>query len=150
MIKHSIEINRPAEEVFAYLDQLDRHGEWQSSLVSARVETNGPTRVGTRVVERRKVPGGARDIPYEITRHEPPHKASFRGTAGPVRPVGTVTVDRVGRSSSRITLELDLEGHGIGKLLAVFARRQAAKEVPQSNERFKQLLESDATTAAQS
>jgi uncharacterized protein YndB with AHSA1/START domain len=29
MIKHSIEINRPAEEVFAYLDQVDRHNEWQ-------------------------------------------------------------------------------------------------------------------------
>jgi uncharacterized membrane protein len=148
VIKHSIEINRPAEEVFAYLDQLDRHGEWQSSLVSARVETDGPTRVGTRVVERRKVPGGARDIPYEITRHEPPRSASFRGTAGPVRPVGTVTVDRVGRSSSRVTIELDLEGHGVGKLLAVFARRHAANEVPQSNEKFKQLLESGAATAA--
>ena len=86
MIRHGIVIDRPAEEVFAYLDQLDRHGEWQDSLLSAKVETEGPTRVGTRVVERRKVPGGARDIPYEITRHEPPHKASFRGTAGRFAP----------------------------------------------------------------
>ena len=31
MIKHSVEINRPAEEVFAYLDQIDRHNEWQDS-----------------------------------------------------------------------------------------------------------------------
>ena len=150
MIKDSVEINRPAAEVFAYLDQLDRHREWQSSIVSTRVETDGPTRVGTRVAERRKVPGGARDVPYEITEHEPPRKSSFRGTAGPVRPVGTVTVEPLGDASSRMTLEFDLEGHGIGKLFAVFARRQAAKEVPQSNERFKQLLESDVTTAASS
>jgi hypothetical protein len=27
MIKHSIEINRPAEEVFAYVDQVARHNE---------------------------------------------------------------------------------------------------------------------------
>jgi hypothetical protein len=86
VIKDSIEINRPAEEVFAYLDQLDRHSEWQPSLVSARVVTEGPTRVGTRVVEKRKVPGGTRDVPYEITAHEPPRMASFRGTAGPVAP----------------------------------------------------------------
>jgi uncharacterized protein YndB with AHSA1/START domain len=72
MIKHSIEINRPAEEVFAYLDQVDRHNEWQGSLVSTTVETDGPVRVGTRVVERRSVPGGARDFPYEITEHDPP------------------------------------------------------------------------------
>jgi uncharacterized membrane protein len=150
MIKHSIEINRPAEETFAYLDQLDRHGEWQSSLVSARVETDGPTRVGTRVVERRTVPGGARDIPYEITEHDPPRKSSFRGTAGPVRPVGTVTVEPVGQSGSRMTLEFDLEGHGIGKLFAIFARRQAAKEVPESHEKFKEVLESGGGTTPQS
>ena len=150
MIKDSIDIKRPAEEVFAYLDQLDRHTEWQSSLVSAKVETEGATRVGTRVVERRKVPGGARDIPYEITEHEPPHKASFRGTGGPVRPVGTVTVDPVGESSSRMTLELELEGHGIGKLFAIFARRQAAKELPKSHQKFKELLESGAAAAGSS
>jgi uncharacterized membrane protein len=150
VIKHSIEINRPAEEVFAYLDELHRHSEWQSSLVSAKVETEGPTRVGTRVVERRKVPGGARDIPYEITEHEPPRKASFRGTAGPVRPVGTITVEPVGESSSRMTLELALEGRGIGKLFAIFARRQAAKEVPESHEKFKEVLESGGARAASS
>ena len=146
MIKDSVEIDRPAEEVFAYLDQLDRHGEWQSSILSVRVETDGPTRVGTRVVERRKVPGGARDIPYEITEHDPPRTSSFRGTAGPVRPVGTVTVDPVGESGSRMTLEFDLEGHGIGKLFAIFARRQAAKEIPESHKKFKEALESGGAT----
>jgi uncharacterized membrane protein len=150
MIKDSVEINRPAAEVFAYLDQLDRHREWQSSIVSTRVETDGPTRVGTRVAERRKVPGGARDVPYEITEHEPPRKSSFRGTAGPVRPVGTVTVEPLGDASSRMTLEFDLEGHGIGKLFAVFARRQAAKEIPESQQKFKQLVESGAASAAPS
>ena len=142
MIEDSIEINRPAEEVFAYLDELDRHGEWQTSLVSAKVETDGPPRVGTRVHERRKVAGGERDIPYEVTEHEPPRKSSFRGTAGPVRPVGTVTVDALSESSSRVSVELDLEGHGIGKLFAIFARRQAARQVPEDQERLKQLLES--------
>jgi hypothetical protein len=141
VVKHSVDINRSAQEVFSYLDQLERHSEWQRSLLSAKMETEGPTRVGTRVVERRKMPGGARTIPYEITEHEPPYKASFRGTGGPVRPVGTVTVDPVGESSSRITLELDLEGHGVGRRLAIFARRQAAKEVPESSERLRELLE---------
>jgi uncharacterized protein YndB with AHSA1/START domain len=148
MIKHSIEINRPAEEVFAYLDQVDRHNEWQGQLASTTVETDGPTRVGTRVVERRNVPGGARDFPYEITEHDPPRKASFRGTAGLIRPVGTYTVDPTGESSSRLTTELDLEGHGIGKLLAILALRDAAKRVPVDQEKFKELVESGVAPAA--
>ena len=148
MTKHDIEINRPAEEVFAYLDQVDRHNEWQGSLVSTTIETDGPTRAGTRVVERRNVPGGRRDFPFEITEHDPPRKVSFRGTAGLIRPVGTYTVDPTGESSSRMNLELDLEGHGIGKLFAILARGQAAKQVPEDQEKFKELLESDIASAA--
>jgi hypothetical protein len=40
-----------------------------------------------------------------------------------------------------MNVELDLEGHGIGKLFAIPARRQAAKEVPVDHEKFKELLE---------
>ena len=147
MIKHSIEINRPAEEVFAYLDQVDRHHEWQGSLVSTTVETDGPVRVGARVVERREVPGGARDFSYEITEHDPPRKVSFRGTAGLIRPVGTYTVDPIGESISRMNAALDLEGHGIGKLFAILARRQLAKQMPMDHKKFKELLESGAAAA---
>jgi uncharacterized membrane protein len=148
MIKHSIEIDRPAEEVFAYLDQVDRHNEWQGSLVSTAIKTDGPVRVGTRVVERRHVPGGARDFPFEITEHDPARKISFRGTTGLIRPVGTYTVDPLGESSSRMSSELDLEGHGIGKLFAPLALRQAAKQVPVDQEKFKELLESGVARAA--
>ena len=148
MIKHSIDINRSAEEVFAYLEQVDRHNEWQGSLVSTTVETDGPTRVGTRVVERRNIPGGTQDFSYEVTEHDPPRKFSFRGTAGLIRPAGRYTVDPTGESSSRMNLKLDLEGHGIGKLFAVLARRQAAKQVPVDHEKFKQLLESGVAPAA--
>ena len=144
-LTNSIEIDRPPEEVFAYIDQLDKHGEWQGAIISTKVETDGPTRVGSRAVDTRKVPGGPRDVTYEITEHDPPRKASFRGLDGPVRPVGTVTVEPVGDgSSSRVTLQLDLQGHGIGKLVAPLARRDARKRVPQDQARLKERLESGA------
>ena len=143
MITESVEIDRRPEDVFAYLDQLDRHGEWQGTIISTRVETEGPTRVGSRAVDRRKVPGGPRDIPYEVTEHDPPRKVSFRGTSGPVRPVGSVRVEPLDDGSrSRVTLELDLQGQGIGKLVAPLARRQAAKQVPQDQAKLKERLES--------
>jgi hypothetical protein len=40
-----------------------------------------------------------------------------------------------------MTLELDLEGHGVGKLFAIVERRQAAKQVPVDQAKFKELLE---------
>jgi uncharacterized protein YndB with AHSA1/START domain len=148
MIKYSIEINRPAAEVFAYVDQVDRHNEWQAQLVSTTVESKGPVRVGTRVVERRNVPGGPRDFPFEITEHDPPRKVSFRGTGGLIRPSGTYTVEPISASKSRMSSELDLKGHGIGKLFAPLALRQAAKQMPADHDKFKELLESGVAAAA--
>jgi uncharacterized membrane protein len=144
-ITHTIEIARSPEDVFAYIDQLDRHGEWQSQIISSKLETEGPTRVGSKATDKRKIPGGTQDVTYEITEHDPPRRAAFKGLNGPVRPIGTVTVEPAGEGRSRLTLELDLRGHGpVGQLVAMLARSQARKEVPASHERLKERLESGA------
>jgi hypothetical protein len=143
VIVQSIEIARRPEEVFAYLDELERHGEWQESIVSSKRDTEGPTRVGSRATDKRRVPGGPREITYEIVEHDPPRKSSFRGIDGPVRVVGTLSVEPVDSGArSRVTIELDFEGHGIGKLLLPLTRRQAHKQVPEDQRQLKERLES--------
>jgi hypothetical protein len=142
VITDSIEINRRPEDVFAYLDEVERHGEWQSQIVSTKVETDGPIGVGTRVHEVRKIGGRDQDASYEITEHDPPRTSSFRGVAGPVRPVGTMSVAPVGDGSrARVTVEFDLVGHGFGKLIAPLARRQARKTILDSQQQLKARLE---------
>jgi uncharacterized membrane protein len=138
-ITNSIEISRPPEEVFAYIDDLARHGEWQEQLVSVRVDTDGPTRVGSRATETRRVPGGKQTYTYEITEHDPPRSFAFRGLDGPIRPSGRGTIEPVGDGSrSRVTIQLDLIGHGLGKVLVPLARKNASKEVPKSQQRLKE------------
>jgi uncharacterized membrane protein len=142
-IVSTIDIDRSAEDVFEYLDDLARHNEWQEMLVSTRVETEGPVRVGTRAVDTRRV-GGSRtqDSTYEIVEHDPPRRAVFRGVDGPVRPIGGVTVEPLDEGRSRVTVELDLKGHGLlGAVLAPIARSQARKQVPKDQETLKRLLE---------
>src|SRR5437588_4119231 len=136
-IVNSIEIDRTPEEVFAYVDDLGRHSEWQQQIESTQVETDGPTRVGTRATDKRRMPGGPRDISYEITEHDPPRTSSFRGVNGPVRPIGTITVEPLdGGTRSKLTLELDLKGHGIGALFAPLARANARTAHPELLERL--------------
>jgi uncharacterized membrane protein len=143
-IVEQIDIARSPEVVFAYLDDLDRHGEWQEQIVSTRVETEGPTRVGTRATDKRRIPGGPREFTYEITEHDPPHRSSFRGVNGMIRPVGTLTVEPLDEGArSRVTIEFDLEGHGLGMLLAPLARREARKEVPKNQAQLKERLEKE-------
>jgi uncharacterized membrane protein len=143
VISSSIEIDRTQETVFAYLDELDKHPEWQRDLVSSKLETDGPVGVGTRVSDTRKVPGGPRAFTYEVTEHDPPRKSSWRTLDGPIRAVGSVIVEPVGDGSrSRVTVEFNLEGHGFGVLVAPFARMGARKQVPKDQAKLKEILES--------
>jgi hypothetical protein len=145
-VVHSVEIARSQEDVFAYLDALERHAEWNPDIVSSKRETDGPTGVGSRATDVRRGPGGVgkQSITYEITEHDPPRKSVFRGVNGPVRAVGTVTVESVGDGGSRVTIELDLRGHGlVGAIFAPLIRRQARTHVPKAQQKLKERLESE-------
>jgi uncharacterized protein YndB with AHSA1/START domain len=143
-ITESIEINRRPEDVFAYLDDVERHAEWQEQIVEVQPEGDQPMGVGKRVRETRRVPGGDRTMTYEITEHDPPRQSSFRVLDGPIRAVGTISVEPVGDGSrSRLTFTLDFQGHGLGgKLLLPVAKSQARKQIPKDQARMKELLES--------
>src|SRR6266480_2875278 len=143
MIVSTVEIDRPQAEVFAYLNELDRHPEWQEDLIGSKVVSEGPVGVGARATDTRKVPGGPREMTYEVTEHDPPRKSSWRVINGPVRSIGTVRVDPLDDGSrSRVSVEFDLKGHGIGVLIAPFARMQARKQVPKDQAQLKEILES--------
>lgn len=145
MITHSIEINRRPEDVLAYFDDVERHGEWQSQITGTRLQTEGPVRVGARVRETRKIGGREQDTSYEITEHDPPRKTALRGIAGPVRPVATLTVNPAGDGSKALAvIEFHLVGHGWGKLIAPLARLQARKTIEENQAQLKARLEAGA------
>jgi len=144
-IRESIEIARRPEDVFAYVEDLSRHGEWQEQIVKVRVDTDGPTRVGSRATDTRHAGGRDWMVTYQITEHDPPKAFAFRGMNGPVRVVGKGTLEPVGEEGCRLTLELDFTGHGfVGKLMAPMARSQARKQVPKDQQLLKKRLESAA------
>ena len=81
-IRESIEIARPPQDVFAYATDPARLTEWQENLVEAKVQTEGPTRIGSRVTQTRRVGGGTRTFTLEVTAHEPPSRFAFKGIGG--------------------------------------------------------------------
>lgn len=79
----------------------------------------------------------------EITEYHPPRRWADRGISAPIRAIVAVTVEILADSSrSRVMIEVDFTGHGIGKLLVpLIVRRQAASEMPENMKRLKQRLE---------
>jgi len=136
----SVEIARSPEDVFAYITDVSRHPEWQEGLVAATLESEGPVRVGSRIVHRRKLGLGTVAATSEITAFNPPEVVGFRGLDGPIRAEGSQRVERVGEGS-RVSFEMEMRGHGLGVLMLPVARRQAGRQVKDSHEKLKRILE---------
>jgi uncharacterized protein YndB with AHSA1/START domain len=142
-IASRIEIARPPEEVFAYVTDPARLAEWQEGVVSSRMEGTGPVAVGTRASVTRRVGRVERAMTAGLAELSCPTSWAVRGIDGPVRGnvKGTIAPLDDG-ARSRVTIELDLVGYGIGKLLVpLFVRSQARKEMRTNLRNVKERLE---------
>jgi uncharacterized protein YndB with AHSA1/START domain len=138
----SAEISRRPEDVFLYVTDPSHLPEWQESVVRVKTDDTAPAGGGSRVVVTRRVGPREMNMTAEINR-DPPRSWSVRGLDGPVRGNVKGTIEPLNDGNrSRVTIELDFEGHGIGKLLVpLVVRRQAQKELPKNVQTLKAILE---------
>jgi uncharacterized protein YndB with AHSA1/START domain len=73
MIQHevTIHLNRPVEQVFAFLIDTGKLSTWQSNLIKMEQLTAGPLRAGSRFREVRRLGRRESEIQGEITAFEP-------------------------------------------------------------------------------
>jgi uncharacterized protein YndB with AHSA1/START domain len=145
-IVESIEISRRPEDVFSYVTDPSRLPEWQESVVSVRRLDDAPIAVGSRVVVTRSIGRHEQAMTSELAELNPPMSWAVRGIDGPVRGNVKGTIEPLENGErSRVTVSLDFEGHGIGKLLVpLVVQRQARSEVPRNQLKLKERLESGA------
>jgi uncharacterized protein YndB with AHSA1/START domain len=142
-ITTTTEVARPPDEVFAYATDPTRFVEWQRNVVGGHMDTQGPINVGTRCLTTRHIGFAERAVISEVTHIDPPQTWGVRGIDGPIRAIVNVTVAPLDEGrKSRLTIELDFEGHGIGTLLVPLGvRKQASKEMPANLQTLKERLE---------
>jgi len=138
----SIEVDRPAPDVFAYATDPNRFSEWQRGVVNGRMDSTDEPRVGDRCLTTRRIAFANRPVTAELIRFEPPYRWGVHGIEVPIRAEVQVTVEPRSDAHARITIAVDFEGHGIGRLLVhLVVRRQARREMPDNAATLKQRLE---------
>jgi len=141
----SIEVDRSAEELFAYATDPSRFSEWQKGVVSGQMDSAGAPKVGDRCLTTRRIGFANRPATSALVRFDPPHHWGVRGVDGPIRAIVDVTVEPRSDTSAQLTITVDFEGHGIGRLLVpLLVRREARREMPVNVARLKQRLEGSA------
>lgn len=133
---NSVVIDRPVNEVFAFLSDAENDKRWRPGVVEIRRRSGQPVIYDQRV----KGPFGrtvSADI--EIVDVEPERRIAFRTITGPVRPSGSYRLEPAGEAT-RVTFELSAELRGPAKLMAPVVASTMRSEVAQL-ERLKAELE---------
>jgi carbon monoxide dehydrogenase subunit G len=137
-IEVTIDVARPAEDVFAHLVDLDRLPEWQESAVESRADE--PLAEGVRIFECRRALGREVHSELEVTEFDRPRRLTLKTLKGPVK----FTVDhRLAAADGGTRLTVVAEGKA-GRLMRLgepMLARTVEAEMRKDFERLKELLE---------
>jgi len=138
MIRNTVTVESPIEEVFDYAAQFDRHPEWQDQLKSVTVD--GPPAVGATGSQKRQMGPRVHTTQWRMSAYERPTILGWEILSGPMRPVGTMRFSAEG-TSTRVDFEMEMNPRGWMKLMGPIIERQGQKVVAEQFAKFKDNLE---------
>jgi uncharacterized protein YndB with AHSA1/START domain len=138
-VEHSLVIERPPAEVFAYTTDPANLAEWQSTALEARSE--GPVQQGAHVTEVRKFLGRRMESEVEVTAFEPDRRFALKVLSGPV-PFAFEQTLEPSDGGTRVSVVAEGEPGGFFKLAEPIVARALRRELRGNLETLKDVLES--------
>jgi len=133
-----IEIDRPPEDVFAALTNIDRLPEWQASAVSAAAE--GPLGERTRIRETRRLMGREFHVVHEVTAYDPPHRFDIQSVEGPL-PLSVSHLLEPSGGGTNLEVVGEAKPRGMLRFAAAGVAKTVEAEFRRDFEKLKELLE---------
>jgi uncharacterized protein YndB with AHSA1/START domain len=134
----TLEIARPPADVFAYLTDVSKLPEWQSTATEAEID--GAIGKGARIRERRKFLGRDVRTELEVTRYEAPTRFDVASRGGSVSFSIQHELAAVAEGT-RLDVRVDVKVGGMMRIAAQGPLRMAEREFRQDFERLKHILE---------
>jgi carbon monoxide dehydrogenase subunit G len=134
--EHEVEIERPPEEVYAFLADPENLPRWQSGVLEVRSES------GTRFTEVRTFVGRRVESTIEVTAAEPGREFSLRTAAGPIRFSVQHLFEPAGEDGTRLRVKGEAApAAGLFKVGSRLLRRAAKHRAEEDFARLKAILE---------
>jgi carbon monoxide dehydrogenase subunit G len=121
-------IDRPIEEVFAFVADGENDPKFSPRVLEIRKTTDGPSEVGTVYASTVKDAGMKTQREFKLTEFEAPTRIRWTELSKNMITVseGGYDLAREGEGT-RLTVHNEFEGHGFGKLILPLALRSARK-----------------------
>ena len=136
-------IDRPVEDVFAFISNPMNLPKWQSMVAKVEPVSSGPVGVGSKFKLNTEVMGRKMEGVLEITDFDPSEKFGFKNVAGPVKVNALASFKTVG-TATRLNLTGQGEPGGMFKLAEGVLAKQVKGQMEDNLKRLKSVLESGA------
>ena len=146
-VEGTVVINRPIEEVFAFLANPDKSSQWQGMVLEAKQTSEGPVGVGTTGQVVSQFLGKRMESSWEVTEYELNRKATLKTTSGPVPYEQSATLESVD-DGTKVTLVAEYEVGGFFKLAEPIIARMAQRQAEADNANLKDIMEAQGEGSA--
>ncbi len=143
-LEASVEINRPIEEVIAFVDDNTNDPMWQTSVLESEKKSDGPAAVGTIYHFKEKFMGRVIEQDWEVTaRNEDGSAWSAKSKGGPFPMEATMTFETKGEGT-RVSRTLSIDVGRFFKVASPVVGHIAKREMDMDFANLKELLEAAA------
>jgi carbon monoxide dehydrogenase subunit G len=140
--EHTVVVERPPDEVFAFLTDVSSVPEWQSGAVEVRqLEPEPSVGVGTKYVQVLKFLGRQFEATIEVTEYEPGRRFSIKTLSGPVPFQVQHTLEPSNGGGTKLRVTLEGEPGGLFKIAEPIVMRNAQRQVANDFATLKRLVE---------
>jgi uncharacterized membrane protein len=126
--KHSVDIERPAAEVFAYVADFANNPEWQGGMRACRWTSEETMVVGSTYVQEARFLGRRIDTHFKVTALEPGRSISIESTQSTFPIQVTRSVEPLSNGRCRVTAHVRGQPTGILKLFSAMVKKSIRKD----------------------
>jgi uncharacterized protein YndB with AHSA1/START domain len=145
--EHTVVIERPVEDVFAFTTNPNNESLWQSTSLETEQTSEGEVDVGTTFRNTTKFLGRRIESTYQITENDPPHRQCVRITSGPLPGAACYLYEPADGGSTRFTQNFETEVGGFFKLAEPLVARAIRRQMEADMATLKDLLEAEEAEA---
>ena len=141
-VELSVEINRPIEEVFAFVDDHENDARWSSGVNEFVQTSDGLWGLGATGQTMQRRAGREVVTYYEVIGHEPPGRFTMKMWVGQTSGQLTFIFETVDGGTS-VTLLLNMVVRGLFKMTGPILAFMLRRENKEALRRLKEVLEAE-------
>jgi uncharacterized membrane protein len=140
-IEHTVIINRPVEEVFAFMEQAANMPKWAEKVVEAEQTSPGPVGLDTTCRVVNQAMGQTFEQTFVVTEYERNRIYAAKTTSGPIDMSMKYTIEPMD-GGTKLHVVTEGEMTGIMSMVGPVIKRMAENQIKTDHDNLKRLLES--------